>query len=442
MRPNRSCVRRVIAAAALLASALPVAAQARDLPPDGWSAIDIDQAADPGPPPRARGDAPFADTPDWQNDLRVQVGGLAAGDLDGDGLPDLVLVCYQSQSFPPYTDWRNFIYFNTGEGLDTKAGWISDDQRHSADAAIADIDGDGWNDLVVANGGSGYAPNAIYFGSATGLETTPSWLDAQPAWTTSLRLVDIDGDGDLDLVTANQGSGTLDPHRPIYLFRNDGGTLSQGAVWQSAQASIQNTIAVGDLDGDGEPDIGAAKWVNFESALYRNQEGTPAVEPFWTSGNSGSERGIAFADMDGDGRLDVVLGVGNTLRILRNEGDGSFIEVWTAAQTASHQDLLVADFNQDGRPDIVDIDFSTGRAYLYLNTDTLPDPVPVWSYDAPASGTALAAADFDGDGWLDLAIGYSGQPSAVIFFNRLGQQDHDLIFRNGFEDEIGAADTH
>lgn len=404
-----------------------------DLSPDARSASQSGPAASAATPSVHRGDTlPFGDAPDWQNDIRVQVGGLAFGDLNGDDQPDLALVCYQSNSFPPYEDWRNFVYFNGGDALETEASWVSDDERHSGDAAIGDVDGNGYNDLVVANGGGGYAPNAIYFSGESGLATTPGWLSAQPAWATSLELFDVDDDGDLDLVTTNQGAGQSDPYRPMYLFRNDAGTLETTPSWQSAESSIQNDVAVGDLDGDGDSDIGVAKWVNFESAVYENADGTPATTPAWTAGSTDGDRGIEFADMDGDGDLDIVLGLDAGLKILRNDGGGVYTDVWTAEQDASHQDLLVADFDGDGLPDIVDLDFSTGRAYLYLNTDSLPATMPVWSYDAAASGTALAAADVNGDGRLDLAIGYSGEPSAVIFYNRLGPID-DTIFADGFE---------
>jgi hypothetical protein len=426
---------RHLALASALASA---AAAAADLPPDGMPpATSATAAANAAP---VRGDPPvapvFGDAPDWQNTMRVQVGGLAFGDLDGNGSPDLAVVNYQSNSFPPYEDWRNFVYFNEDGALQAEPGWVSDDERHSGDAAIGDIDGDGFNDLVVANGGSGYAPNAIYFGSAEGLATTPGWLSTQPAWATSLELFDVDDDGDLDLLTTNQGAGQNDAYRPMYLFRNDGGGLETTPSWQSAESSIQNDAAVGDLDGDGDYDIGAARWVNFESALYENVDGTPAPTPYWTTGSTVGDRGIEFADMDGDGDLDVVLGADDLLTIFRNDGDGVFTHVWTSAQAANHQDLLVEDFNGDGLPDIVDIDFSTGRTYLYLNTAQWPDTTPSWSYDAPASGTALAAADVNGDGMPDLAIGYSGEPSAVVFYNRLEPPaGDDVIFADGFDGE-------
>ena len=384
------------------------------------------------PSPRGDVEVPFATTPDWQNAIRIQVGGLAFGDLNGDGKPDLAAVAYQSSSFPPYDDWRNFVYFNTGAGLQTDAGWISADQVHSGDAAVGDVDGNGWNDLVVANGGSAYSPNSIYFGSAAGRATTPGWQSAQPAWAVGMALVDIDGDGDLDLVTANQGRGSGDNFRPPYLFRNTAGVLATSPEWTSGEPAIANSVAAGDVDGDGDVDLGFARWVNFASGFYLNQGGgTFGTAPSPTFGTGAGDRGIEFADMDGDGDLDLVLGVDDFVKIYRNDGAGTWMDVWTSAQAANHQDLLVADFNADGRPDIVDVDFSTGRAYLYLNRDGVPATTPDWSYDAPGSGTAAAAADVDGDGLLDLAIGYSGTPSAVVFINRLVLED--AIFANGFD---------
>lgn len=389
------------------------------------------------------GDAPYAATPDWQNALRLQVAGLAFGDLDGDGRDDLAVGTYRSNSFPPFEDWHDYVYFNVGGALESEPSWQSADQSHSSEVAIADVDGDGLRDLVVARGGFSYDPNVVYFGSAEGLATAAGWQSQQAAWAVGMTLTDIDGDGDLDLVTANQGNGSSDPHRPLYLFRNDGSGFATTPDWQSAQAAVQNSVAAGDLDGDGDPDLAVAKWSGFESAAYANDGTAPAATPFWSTGSTDGDRGVAIADFDGDGDADILLGQAR-LTLYANDGAGGFAPVWQADNTESdHQGVAVADVNGDGLPDVAEIDFSRGKVWLYLSRDGALDPVPAWSYDGEGAGTALAFGDVDGDGLPDLAVGFSGQPSVVVFLNT-GTPVDDTIFADGFEaasSRTGAADA-
>ncbi len=388
----------------------------------------------------ARADAPYGDTPDWQNSLRLQVAGLAFGDLNGDGRDDLAAVTYHSNSFPPYDDWHDYAWFNVDGTLEATPSWQSSDTRHSSKAAIADIDGDGHPDLVVTRGGTSYDPNVIFFGSAAGLATVPGWQSQESAWSVGMTLADIDGDGRLDLVTANQGNGSGDPYRPMYLFRNTGSGFSTTPDWQSAEASIQNSVAVGDLDDDGRPDLAAAKWVNFQSAAYAGTSGLPATTPYWNSASTSGDRGVAIADFDGDGRRDILLGHAS-LTLYSNDGNGGFAPTWLADNTQSnHQGLAVADVNGDGIQDVAEIDFSRGKAWLYLSHDGALDPVPAWSHDSDGAGNAIAFGDVNGDGLLDLAMGLSGQPSVIVFLNNgAGAPADDTIFADGFEQAVQAS---
>jgi len=118
--------------------------------------------------------------PDWQNALRVQVGGLQAEDMNGDGAVDLVVGCYHSDSFPPYPDWENLIYFNTGAGLEAAPSWVSTDEVSTGDIQVALINDDPYPDVFAANGGYAMAASVIYFGSPTGPSTTPGWYAADP----------------------------------------------------------------------------------------------------------------------------------------------------------------------------------------------------------------------------------------------------------------------
>ena len=84
-----------------------------------------------------RSGVPYGTAPDWENNLRVQVGGLQARDMNGDGLVDLVVGCYQSNSYPPYPDWENLIYYNTGTELEANPSWVSTDEVSTGDVRVS-----------------------------------------------------------------------------------------------------------------------------------------------------------------------------------------------------------------------------------------------------------------------------------------------------------------
>lgn len=427
MMPTRSCC--AFASILALGAAAAAAAPEVEVAPDGRALARID-ARDAIP---NGADAPFADTPDWENGLRIQVGGLAFGDLDGDGRDDLAVGTYHSNSFPPYEDWHDYVYFNVDGVLEDAPSWQSADQQHTGDVGIADIDGDGFNDLVSVRGGGSFDPSVVYYGAAEGLATTPGWQSATSAWGVGMALVDIDADGDVDLVTGNQGNSPQDPYRPMFLFRNDGAGLGTTPDWESAEESIQNSVAAGDLDADGDADLAAAKWVDFESGAYENLAGTPDGVPYWSAGTTDGDRGVAIADFDGDGDNDLLLGQ-EVLRVFDNDGSGGFVAGWQSDNPDSdHQGLAVADVNADGWPDIADIDFARGKVWVHLNHEGTLETTPSWSYDGEGAGTAVAFGDVNGDGLPDLAISFSGEPSVAVFLNRTEPPDTDTIFASGFE---------
>ena len=104
----------------------------------------------------------LATQPDWINTQRRQIASLRVADMNGDRLPDLVVGCFNSNSFPPYDDWRNFIHFNTGSGLEPLPTWISADQVHTNDVQVADINGDTFPDVFSANGGFAHSPSTCW----------------------------------------------------------------------------------------------------------------------------------------------------------------------------------------------------------------------------------------------------------------------------------------
>jgi hypothetical protein len=360
--------------------------------------------------------------------LRVQVGGLQLVDMNGDQAPDLVVGCYSSGSYPPYDDWENLIYFNTGGELEAEPSWISTDEVSTGDVQVGLINADAYPDVFAANGGFAMAASVIYFGSPSGPSQTPGWFASDPgsSWTNYAKIFDVDHDGDMDVVTANQGNSPDDPYRPLYMYRNLDGSLEQTPSWQSAEWSIQNFLDLADRDGDGWEDLAVSKWVNFASGVYPNLAGTLGTTPVWTTGDVDSDKGVGWADVDGDLWPDLALGHDPT-QLFMNDA-GALTLDWTSGATYfGHSDLRWHDIDLDGDPDLAEVHFSDGKTHLYLNRDGVLDSQPSWTYDSSSVGTAIAFGDVNGDGLPDLVIGYSGEPSIVVFYNR------GPLFADGFE---------
>ncbi|MEZ6241449.1 MAG: VCBS repeat-containing protein [Phycisphaerales bacterium] len=363
---------------------------------------------------------PFPTTPDMTLVLRRQVGGLKVADMNGDGKNDIVVGCYSSNSFPPYDDWHDFILYNDYQHEHSDLGawpmWISSNQTHTGDILVGEIDGNPGLEVVTIHGSLNPQSVRIYRGAPGGPETTASFVSSTPqnVWGTSGLLVDLDNDGDLDLVTANQGIAP-DSFRPMYQFENEGGVMNPVPVWQSAEQSIQGGLSAGDVDGDGDLDIGVSKWVNFTSGIYYNLGGTLDVNQGAFTGDTGGDRGTALVDFNGDGELE--LAVGSDPARLFDYGEGLLTPYWMCDLPfdSEPQDLVAYDVDGDGDTDLAQIIFADGRAHIHLNRDGVLDVLPSWTFDASEVGTAIAFGDIDGDGLDDLVTGYSGDTCVRVF---------------------------
>jgi hypothetical protein len=384
---------------------------------DGWEIVVVDESKTDGKVTVRSDEVPYGTAPDWENDLRRQVGGLQAVDMNGDGWIDVVAGCYHSDSYPPYDDWENLIYYNIGGELEASPSWVSTDEVSTGDVQVADINDDTYPDVFAANGGYAMSSSVIYWGSPTGPATTPGWSSAEPgaAWNNYALLFDFDHDNDIDVVTANQGNSPENAYRPIYVFFNNAGTLATAPGWQSAEDSIQGFLAFADYDGDGWEDLAVSKWVNFESGVYKNLSGSLQTTPVWTTGDTDSDKGVAWADVDGNDWPDLALGHDPTL--LYGNDSGALSQVWSsAASYFGHSDIRFYDVDRDGDQDLAETHFSDGKVHIYLNRNGSLDSTPSWTYDSSTVGTAIAFGDINGDRWPDLIVGNSGEPSVKVFY--------------------------
>ncbi len=433
------CLLAICAGTAVSAEPTDIRNNARvEITPDGQTTLSIPLGPvgfeGHAPTGTAAIEAPFGTEPDLIVELRRQVSGLAIADLNNDGYNDLVAVCYTSNSFPPYENWQDMIFYNDPvTGLVTTPSWLSDEQTHTADVQVGDVNGDSILDVVSIHGGIRTDSVMVHYGLASGGVNTLAGFTSNTspnAWGTSGILVDMDNDNDLDLVTTNQGSGTTAPTRPMFMFRNDGSGFETDPSWESADSEISNGIDARDITGDGFPDLAVAKWVNFSSGIYYNTTGTPDTFQSLFVPNTDAEKGAAFTDLQNDFSPEV--GFGGDPSTIYNLAHGAMFPVSTTnPPSTGPQEVHFFDVDNDGDEDFGEVHFSDGRAHLYLNRDGVLDTDPAWTYDAPEVGTSMALGDLNGDGRPDLVIGYSGNTCIRVFYgqfpNCIADYNHDGI---------------
>lgn len=342
--------------------------------------------------------------------------GVAAGDLDGDGLPELF---FTGNMVP------NKLYRNKGnlqfEDITVTAG-IAGKTSWATGVSMADVNGDGLLDIYVCYSGPGtandranelYINNGLQHGQLSFTERAAAFgLDAPGTYTTHMVFFDYDRDGDLDALMVNHANEFYNvfvntsrlrrlrsPEFGNRLYRNDNGTfvdVSEAAGIDGSNINFGLGAAVGDVNGDGWPDIYVTNDYNEQDFLYLNTgNGTFSdVLPTAMPHISLFSMGVDMGDINNDGLIDVV-----TLDMLPEDH--------------YRQKILKGPDGYDTYTRLVDSGFhhQQMRNMLHLNMGQHPDGKPRFSEIGQLAGMsrtdwswAPLMADYDLDGHKDLFI--------------------------------------
>jgi hypothetical protein len=341
-------------------------------------------------------------------------------DLNGDGVLDMVVAD---------AGMSNNISVLLGKGDGTFQPAVSYPTAFGASSvAVGDLNGDGRPDLVVANGSAGNV--LVFLGNGDGTFQSP--LASGFVFGAAVVVVgDFNGDGKLDVIALNSsGFATL-------LGKGDG-TFS-AMILNNLGLQLGNRAAVvADLNGDGKPDLALTSSaptnpsVTGVAVLLGKGDGTFQSPVNYTIG--ANAQSIAVGDLNGDGKPDLAvadlgatslsdqLGMnpGSALAVLLGNGDGSFQAAVRYSMIKGSNSVAMGDFNGDGKTDLAVLGANStsvvGVATVLLgNGDgTFRNAL---NYGAGSNALALAVGDLNGDGKADMVIADDLANSVLVLLN-------------------------
>ncbi len=396
-------------------------------------------------------------------DFRWFGGGVATGDLNGDGATDLVAVASAGTSASAFDD-RVLVYLGVEDGTLPAAPthvWTVDGGVRALGLLVTDLQGDGVDDVVVGEPWAAGIPGIrgrvlVYSGSSSGpLSGVPVVAIEGPYEGAklggSLAVGDLNGDGRADLIASGAvPTSSLATYEGVQVyFQSASGTFpaTPDVTWSDTVLGLSPfvSLAAGDVNGDGVDDAvvgapyhgGMADQRGSVAVFFGSRTGPLALAPDATlsEGRAGLRLGwtVAVGDVNGDGVGDVVGAAPNTYPFSDPLlGVGGYVHIYAGVQggvpaaepsqvLVSDQvygpwgsALVVADVNADGRADVLaggptseNGEVDEGRVALVLGRSAWGGDWPVaasWESNVPGArlGVALAVGDLTGDGLLDV----------------------------------------
>lgn len=378
------------------------------------------------------GQISFLDSTQYLDNVGLLSGSpMAAADMNGDGLEDLIILDNRQELYIEYQQ-ANTPFYNSF--------YVQSLNNPSNGIAIGDVDGNGYNDILT---GGTYNALRLFLANDDGTDYTALLIDPGNYFLQGVNMVDIDNDGDLDLFAAHQ-DGLSAPFRNL---GNNNFSLDYNLINPVSSAPSDNSGNYGtvwtDYNNDGAADLYISKYrLGVTDAsdgrrlnlLFRNDDDDDFTEVAAFSGllPLGQSIATAFGDIDNDGDFDAFIinhDIPNAL--YRNNGNGTFTNITNnsgiptaLSSTGLGVQAIFTDFDNDGRLDLLYTSLGADHAILRNQGNS----TFVRVNDAvPSSGRIHSAVvgDFNNDGFVDIYAGFG------LGFNQIGSQADQLLLNTG-----------
>jgi hypothetical protein len=271
---------------------------------------------------------------------------------------------------------------------------------------VADINGDGKMDLISANfGGQTLTVLTNNGHGGFGFNATLT-VDSSPA---SVVAADVNGDGRMDLISANRDGNSL-----TVLTNNGNGGFVYSATYS---AGYPYSVAAADMNGDGKIDLVSANSSDNTLTVFTN-DGSGAFALAATIGTGSTPVSVVAADVNGDGKMDLVSAsfYDQTVSVLTNNGHGGYALAGSPAVGNTARWVVAADVNGDSKVDLICANYGDNTLSVLTNNGTggfiLAATLPVGK-----NPSSVAAADFNGDGNVDLVSANYGDNTLSLLAN-------------------------
>jgi hypothetical protein len=342
---------------------------------------------------------------------------VAVADVNGDGRPDLLVANICLPGINCASGGTVGVLLGDGDGTFQTVVTYGTGAYYTLSLAVADVNGDGKPDLLVANqcvnyddGCSGSGAVGVLLGNGDGTFQPAMTYASGGFYAQSVAVADVNGDGKPDLLVANEcmdyncaTNGTSG-----VLLGNGDGTFGTATTYGSAGYDAQS-VAVGDVNGDGKPDLLLANRCGSDKScrtqgnvavLLGNGDGTFQTAVIYASPGFGVWS-VAVGDVNGDGEPDLLVAIGcadtdcnnGAAGVLLGNGDGTFQPIVTyASGGGGAAGVAAADVNQDGKPDLLIANFcanenscTNGAVGVLINTSLTLTTTALRSSQNPSS---------------------------------------------------------